>query len=35
VQSIIQRQDFTDPWQSAIGMGHPLFHYYHTCRIFL
>jgi hypothetical protein len=28
VQSIIQRQDFTDPWQSAIGMGHPLFHYY-------
>ena len=28
VQSIIQRQDFTNPWQSAIGMGHPLFHYY-------
>jgi hypothetical protein len=26
--AITQRQDFTDPWQSAIGMGHPLFHYY-------
>ena len=28
VDSIARRQDFTDPWQSAIGMGHPLFHYY-------
>jgi len=26
--AIARRQDFTDPWQSAIGMGHPLFHYY-------
>jgi len=28
VEAIDRRQDFTDPWLGAIGMGYPLFHYY-------
>ncbi|MCI0780356.1 MAG: YfhO family protein [Chloroflexi bacterium] len=28
VEAITQGQDFTDPWESSMGMGFPLFHYY-------
>ena len=28
VKAIIHRQDFTDPWESTMSMGFPLFHYY-------
>ena len=29
VEAITQGLDFTDPWQGSMGMGYPLFHYYH------
>ena len=29
VEAITQGRDFTDPWQGSMGMGYPLFHYYH------
>ena len=29
VEAIIQGRDFTDPWQGTMGMGYPMFHYYH------
>ena len=28
LDAITHRQDVTDPWQSTMGMGFPLFHYY-------
>ena len=28
-EAITQGRDFTDPWQASMGMGYPLFHYYH------
>ena len=29
VEAITQGRNFTDPWQASMGMGYPLFHYYH------
>lgn len=28
VEAITSGQNFTDPWQASMGMGHPMFHYY-------
>ena len=28
-EAITQGRDFTDPWQGSMGMGYPMFHYYH------
>ena len=28
VEAIKNGQNFTDPWQGSMGMGHPMFHYY-------
>ena len=28
VEAITTGRNFTDPWQSSMGMGHPMFHYY-------